>query len=106
MSFEEELSKGNFLISHCPKCEFVVWPPNQICSRCFGTVEWEKGSEFGKLIEFSQEGEKFFCLAEFDKQVRIMGILLSTNHPQIGQKIKLAKSNLHNGNYHFEMSLC
>ena len=77
MSFEEELSKGNFLISYCPKCEFVVWPPNQICSRCFGTVKWEKGSEFGKIIEFSQKDESYFCLGEFDKGVRIMCTLLA-----------------------------
>ena len=93
------------MISKCSKCEIVIWPPNEICSKCFGNVKWERCTEFGKLIEFSRKDEKIFCLAEFD-DVRIMGTINSPSEPQIGQKVKLEKSNIHDGNYHFEMSLC
>lgn len=106
MNFEEELSKGNFIVSKCLKCKLTIWPPNEICSKCFGHAHWEKCSEVGKLIEFSQEGKRIFGLAEFDKQVRIIGIINSSSEPQIGQKVRLEKSSIHDGNYHFEMSLC
>ena len=105
MNFEEELSKGNFMLSKCSKCDQVIWPPNEICSKCFGNAKWEKCSEFGKLIEYSLKDGQIFCLAEFDR-VRIMGIINSTSEPHVGQKIKLEKSSIHDGNYHFEMSLC
>ena len=105
MNFEEELSKGNFMISKCSKCEQVIWPPNEICSKCFGNAEWKKSSEIGKLIEFSLKDDKIFCLAEFDS-VRIMGTINSIKEPQIGQKVKLEKAQIQDGNYYFEMSLC
>ena len=104
MNFEEELSKGIFMISTCHECERVVWPPNEICSRCFGPVKWEKSSEFGNIVEFSQKDEDYFCLAEFDKGVRIMGSLKTNSEPKIGQKIKLVEAKIHDGNYNFEMS--
>ena len=105
MNFEEELSKGNFMISKCSKCEHVIWPPNEICSKCFGSAEWRKCSDFGKLIEYSIKDDTIFCLAEFDS-VRIMGTINSTKEPEIGQKVKLEKTNIQDGNYNFEMSLC
>ena len=104
MNFEEELSKGIFMISFCPKCEYTVWPPNEICSKCFGSVKWEKSSEFGKIIEFSQKEEDYFCLAEFDKGVRIMGLLSAKSKPEIGQKIKLIKAEINDRDYNFTMS--
>ena len=104
MNFEKELMKGNFMISTCPKCEITVWPPNNICSKCFGAVNWEKCSEVGKLVEFSKENEKYFCLAEFDRGVRIMGVLTASSEPKIGQKVELEKASMHDGNYCFEMN--
>lgn len=102
MNFEEELAKGNFMISTCTKCELTVWPPNDICSRCFNDTKWEKCSEVGKVIEYSQKNDTYFCLAEFEKSVRIMGILSGTE-PEINQKVRLVKANIRNGDYHFEM---
>ena len=104
MNFEEELSKGIFMISTCPKCEQTIWPPNEICSKCFGPAKWEKGSEFGKIIEFSQKNEEYFCLGEFDKGVKIMGSLSAKSKPEIGQKIRLTKAEINNGNYNFQMT--
>ena len=103
MNFEEELSKGNFMISTCPKCDLSVWPPNDICSRCFSAVKWEKSSQIGKVIEFSQKDDSYFCLAEFEKEVRIMGTYSGMTEPKIDQKIRLVKADIQNGDYHFEM---
>ena len=105
MNFEEELSKGNFMISRCLKCNFNVWPPNEICSKCFGQVHWKKASDEGHIIEYSQGNEKTLCLAEFDEGVRIIGHLPINIIPKIGQKIKLERCSLKDGNYNFEMSL-
>ena len=105
MKFESELKQGRFVISECSKCKKVIWPPNEICNKCFGQVQWKKSSEEGYVIEFSQNSEKVFCLAEFDEGIRIMGNLPTNSIPKIGQKIKLDKCSLKDGNYNFEMSL-
>ena len=38
--FENELNKGNFVISKCQKCNKIVWPVNDICDNCFSNVIW------------------------------------------------------------------
>lgn len=105
MKFEEELARGNFLISECPKCKISIWPPNEICNKCFGHVEWKNSSQIGKILEFSKEANRIFCLAELDNKIRVMGILNSESEPEIGQKVRLDKASIQDGNYHFEMSL-
>ena len=106
MNFEDELSKGNFMISECTRCKNVVWPPNEICSKCFGKTTWKNASRKGKILEFSKESNRLFCLAEFEDKIRVMGTLDSDNMPEIGQKVQLEKVSIHGGNYNFEMRLC
>ena len=97
------------MISMCDRCKLAVWPPNEICSRCFGSqVSWKKSSEIGRLLEFSQKkeegGEQYFCIAEFDEGVRIMGRLSTGTAPEIGQKVRLENAGMRNGDYVFEMA--
>jgi uncharacterized OB-fold protein len=106
MNFEDELAKGRFMISYCQKCDVNIWPPNEICSKCFSQAQWKRSSEEGHIVEFSKNNEKVFCLAEFDEGVRIIGSLPLERNPKIGQKIKLDKCSLKDGNYNFEMRLC
>ena len=42
MSFEENLSRGEFLIPKCTQCEKIVWPPSDYCNHCFGKIELKK----------------------------------------------------------------
>ena len=106
MNFEDELSKGNFIISECLKCNSTVWPPNEICSKCFGKTEWRNTSRDAKILEFSKESDRIFCLVEFENKIRVLGTLNSDSMPEIGQKVQLDKVSIHGGNYNFEMRLC
>jgi len=88
--FENELKKGNFVVSECKKCKKIVWPPNDYCNNCFGNVTWKKIFGNWKLIEFSKNENNIFCLAEFQGMIRIMGTLkTNSNQPIIGQKLML-----------------
>ena len=102
--FNEELKAGKFVCSECQKCKKLVWPPNDYCNRCFGEVKWRPVSRTGKLVEFSKKGEAFFCIAEFENQIRVMGLLECTIVPTIGQDLKLVKCG-HNGNEEFVFQL-
>ncbi len=103
--FETELKKGNFIIGECPNCEIVIWPPSEFCSKCFDNVKWRNSVNSGELIEFSKKEDSYFGIVEFEKKIRIMGSLKSRTEPKIGQKTKLEKCSLEEGNYHFEMAL-
>ena len=61
MNFEDEIKKGNFVISECKSCNKIIWPPNDICNSCFGITKWRKASKNGKILdEFSvKEISKF-----------------------------------------------
>ncbi len=104
MKFEMELEKGRFFIGQCGICKKNVWPPSDYCSKCFGKVVLTPSSGNGKIIEFSSKEGKIFCVAEFEKDVRIIGHLKSQENPQIGQKVKLEKCGIRNGKYIFEMT--
>jgi len=104
--FEVELKKGKFVIPECLTCMEVVWPPSDYCSLCFGKVNWRKSDGVGKILEYSKKGEIFFCLAEFEKKIRIMGTLqVDSNQLEIGKKVKLDTCEVHGGNYNFTMTL-
>lgn len=89
--FEEGLKKGKFVCSECQKCKKLVWPPSDYCNRCLGQVKWRPVSQTAKLIEFSKKDNNFFCIAEFEDEIRIMGSLQTDKKPIIGQDLKLIK---------------
>ena len=104
MSFENELKKGSFMIGACEKCDEIVWPPTEFCNRCFGTIVLKKGPKEGKILEYSKQEKNYFCLAEFDKNIKIMGRIVD-GIPKDNQKIKMKKCGIRNNNYFFEFSL-
>ena len=99
-----ELKESEFICSECQKCNKLVWPPNDYCNKCFGEVIWRPVSHKGKLIEFSKKGDTFFCIAEFENEIRIMGSLNGINTPVIGQNLKLVKCG-YDGNEEFIFQL-
>ena len=104
--FETELKKGNFVVGECPNCKLVIWPPSDFCNKCFEPVKWKNSDSNGKLVEFSIKDGTHFCLAEFEGAIKIMGKLNPKNtEPRVGQKVKLDRFSIDNGNYSFEMSL-
>ncbi|MGH1566768.1 MAG: hypothetical protein ACRBB5_04980 [Nitrosopumilus sp.] len=99
MNFELELSKGEFNIPECTICKKIVWPPVEFCNHCFGSVSLKKGNFEGKIVEFSRHGEDYFCIVEFKNTIKIMAKILKI--PEKGQKVKISKCGISNGNYYF-----
>jgi uncharacterized OB-fold protein len=102
MSFESNLSKGVFTIPECPMCNKIIWPPTEFCNQCFNTVHLKKGKFEGKVIEFSKQNNEYFCLVEFEKNLRVLAKILQI--PEIGQKVKISKCGIFNGGYFFQVS--
>ncbi|MGI0072360.1 MAG: Zn-ribbon domain-containing OB-fold protein [Nitrosotalea sp.] len=89
--FEQELSNNNFICAQCTRCGKLVWPPSEFCNKCFSDVIWRPVSKFAKLIEFSRKDNKFFCIAEFEDSIRVMGSVENASDLQIGQSLFLIK---------------
>ncbi|MEK9681934.1 MAG: hypothetical protein VW081_03515 [Nitrosopumilus sp.] len=102
MSFEEELSKGSFLIPECTVCKKLVWPPTEFCDDCMGKTRLKEGNFQGKIIEFSKQNDDYFCIVEMESSFRIIAKM--TNEPQIDQYVKISKCGINEGNYFFEVS--
>lgn len=104
MNFESELEKGNFVVPECKKCKKIVWPPSDFCNRCLREVSWRNYSNQGKIIEFSKQNNAYFCLAEFENPVKIMG-KITHGIPDIGKYVKIKKCGIKEKDYYFEMSV-
>ena len=104
MNFESEIRNGNFVLGECTKCKKTVWPPSDFCNRCFGKIIIKKGPVEGKIIEFSKHDKNYFCLAEFENEVKIIGKIPS-GIPENNKKVKIEKCGMKNGSYFFEFSL-
>lgn len=102
MNFELELKKGNFLISECNYCKKIVWPPSEFCNQCLKENSWRDCSRFGKIIEFSKKNNSYFCVAELENSVKIIGEIVSGT-PTNGEKIKVVDCGMENNNYFFKM---
>ncbi|MDH5463376.1 MAG: zinc ribbon domain-containing protein [Nitrosopumilus sp.] len=102
MSFEAELRKGEFFIPECRSCDRVIWPPSEFCNQCFGPVSLRKKEYEGKIIEFSKQNNEYFCLVEFEKNVRVLARTLE--EPEIGKKVRMSKCGISNGSYFFQVS--
>jgi hypothetical protein len=104
MTFEAELRKGNFQVAECTNCEKIVWPPSDFCDQCFKEICWRKSTNKGKIIEFSKQNNHYFCLAEFENTIRVIGKILS-GIPNKGQQVRIERCGMKENNYFFEFSL-
>ena len=102
MNFESELKKGNFLISECTQCKKIVWPPSEFCDQCLDKNTWRKCSSEGKIIEFSKKENIYFCVAEIENSLKIMGEIVSGT-PKIGQEVSIVECGIENDDYFFKM---
>lgn len=98
MKFDSELKKGNFLLSECPNCQKIVWPPSEYCDNCLREVNWQKSSGIGTILEFSKHDDQFFCVAEIDNSLRLMGKIVSGT-PDIGKKVTITDCKIDEQNY-------
>jgi len=102
MSFESELSKGQFTIPECTECKKIIWPPTEFCNNCFGEICLKTGIFEGKIIEFSKQNEEYFCMVEFENTVKVMAKMLKT--PKIDQIVKISKCGIVDGSYFFQVN--
>jgi hypothetical protein len=93
--FEDELKNGRFVVGECTKCHKVIWPPGDFCSNCFGVLSWRPVKEPGVIVEWSAKDNKLFCLVEFEKAIRVIGII-SGGEPKPGQKIRISSCGFDN----------
>jgi len=87
--FEKELKNNNFLCSQCTNCDKIVWPPSEFCSKCFSDVIWRPVSKYAKLVEFSSKDNNYFCIAEFEDSIRVMGSVENASDLHVGQTLVL-----------------
>lgn len=104
MSIESELEKGNFVVGECIKCKKIVWPPSKYCNLCLGETIPKKISNTGKILEFSKQEETYFCLAEFNGGIKIIGKVIGET-PKINQSILMRKCGIEENSYYFEFKL-
>ena len=104
MNFEGGLKKGVFMIGECINCKKIVWPPSEFCNQCFNEIHWREGSNKGKIIEFSKQGDNYFCVVEFENMIKVMGNLLS-GIPTLDKQVKIEKCGIKENDYFFEFSL-
>ena len=104
MNFNSELKKGNFMITECSHCKKIVWPSSDFCNQCFNETSWRKSSGIGKIIEFSKKDEAWFCLAEIEDSIRIIG-QIDFGTPKVGDKIHIVECGEVNGNMHVKMKI-
>lgn len=96
--FENELKKGNFVVSECSNCKKIVWPPSDYCNGCLSFVTWRKIIPDGKLIEFSKKNEMIFGMVELEGKIRVMGRLkINSEEIRNGQCVKLDSCNYEKG---------
>ncbi len=87
--FEDELKNNNFVCSYCVKCQHFVWPPSEFCNKCLGDVTWRQVSKNAKLVEVSSKDDKYFCIAEFEGNIRVFGSLSENSHLNHDQNLTL-----------------
>ena len=99
--FEEQLEQGIFQICYCKKCNNTIWPPKEICHRCYQKSDWKKSKNIGKILEFSKKESMYFGLIEIDDGIRVLGDISSMSIPEIGQSVRMNVSFNSKPNYSF-----
>ena len=81
MTFDDELERGRLVVEVCDACGgrgARAWPAAGFCPGCLGPVRRARIPPCGLLVEHSRAADgRRFCLAEFARGVRLMGVLLA-----------------------------
>jgi hypothetical protein len=87
--FDDELTKGHFVISYCNNCNRSVWPPSAYCDTCHEITSWKEGKKSGQIIEYSKKDDYYFCLIQTEDSIQILGRITDSTKPEIGQNVQL-----------------
>ena len=102
MNFESKLIQGEFCIPECTVCKKIIWPPVDFCKFCFTQTTLREGDFEGTIVEFSSKDGEYFCVVEFEEIIRIMA--KRSEIPEIGQKVRIKKCGINDGNYFFHIT--
>lgn len=98
--FLDFLSQGEFRIPICDNCDTKIWPPSNICRKCYSKkITMSKINTIGRIIEYSESfiGKgKNLVLVELSG-IRIIGSL-SQGRMDPGTAVKLWKCGLDKDN--------
>ena len=83
--FEKQLERGIFQICYCKNCNNTIWPPKEICHKCYNKSDWKKSTNIGKILEFSKKASMYSGLIEIDNGIRILGDISSTSTQKRGK---------------------
>ena len=87
--FEDQLKKGIFHICSCKNCNIIFWPTQKVCNKCGENTSWYESSYKGTIIEFSKKDAEFFGLVKINDSIRVLGKIISSEPPHIGQTVKM-----------------
>ncbi len=87
--FEDQLKKGIFHICNCKNCNIVFWPTQKFCNKCGKNTSWDESSYKGTIIEFSRKDSEFFGLVEIYENIRVLGKIIASETPHVGQSVKM-----------------
>ena len=57
------------------------------CNKCGKNTSWGESSYRGTIIEFSKKESDFFGLVKIDQNIRLLGKIISSEFPHIGQLV-------------------
>jgi hypothetical protein len=89
LSFESELKQGRFIVGECTKCHKINWPPSQYCNNCFGELKTRPIREPGILLEWSSKDDKIFGIVEFEKSIRVIGVISQSSVHKPGETMRI-----------------
>jgi uncharacterized OB-fold protein len=104
--FLDFLRKGKFRIPFCLNCNSKVWPPANICSKCYSKkIRMSELESNGRLIEHASShigNSEKLGLIEISG-IRLIGILSEDLNP--GSNVKLTRCGLDKDNFpYYEFS--
>lgn len=114
--FFAALKESRIETTHCEKCDEIQWPPRSICSSCLSTkLDWVELPKTGKIVAFSQayvgglndeESPLLVAAIELDNGLRLLSRISGSSYEQlhVGQKVKLFKTALINGQPYWSFS--
>ena len=88
-------------VAQCPGCKYTMWPLAPHCPCCLtDTIPYDLPAR-GRILEYSGDAGRYFCVAEFEYGIRLMCELDVDSAPASGQEITLDRIERSGASYSF-----
>ena len=67
----------------------MFWPAQKVCNKCGKNTSWYESSYKGTIIEFSKKDSEFFGLVKINDSIQVLGRIISSETPYVGQIVKM-----------------